>query len=1004
MQIFVKTLTGRTITLEVEPSETIATVKEKICDKLLTETKRMSSAKEIRSKFIAFFRDKYAHTEVPSSCVIPHDDPTLLFTNAGMNQFKPIFLGTVDPSTEAAKWKRTVDTQKCIRAGGKHNDLDDVGKDVYHHTFFEMLGNWSFGDYFKKEICAWAWELLTKEYGLAEDRLYVTYFGGNKDADLEPDEECKNIWKALGLPENRILPGNMKDNFWEMGETGPCGPCSEIHYDRLGGRNAAHLVNMDDPDVLEIWNLVFIQFNRESDGKLKPLPKKHVDTGMGLERLVSVIQNKRANYDTDLFVPIFEAIQKATGVRAYTGKVGDDDTDGIDMAYRVLADHARTLSIALSDGGHPDNVGRGYVLRRILRRAVRYATEKMGAQPGMFAGLVPVVVEILGDVFPELRKDPEGIMEIINEEEAQFLKTLSRGRRLLEKSISKLERKALLPGEVAWRLYDTYGFPVDLTQLMVEEKGIFVDMVAYEKAKQAAQLASQGGGDRADDTSKLDVHAIAELQDQKKVPATDDSPKYNYSSKYMGREALYEFESCKGKVVAIRMNKQFVDEAHSGSLCGLILDRTSFYAEQGGQIYDTGFMQAVCADDDVEFAVNEVHLQGGYVVHIGRIVEGTVKVGDELRLLIDEMRRLSIMRNHTGTHVLNYALRRVLSADADQRGSLVAPERMRFDFTSNRPMTAAEIRQAEEAASELIWKNGNVFAKDSSLAQAKAVKGLRAVFNETYPDPVRVVSIGVPVDELLANPDRGDALNTSVEFCGGTHLVNVSHIADFVISQEEAIAKGIRRVVALTGLEAAKAVKRAELFEAKVNCIKEDLSKNKSLAKRIAELSEEISQSTISCWRKDDLRNELKKVKKVLDDQDKQNKAAAQMEALEEIKRELTDRGRAPQFLVKQLQVGNNAKALDIVLKQIRALAPSAAAMLFSVDEERGRLICLCGVPKQVVADKGLSAVEWVRQVAEVIGGKGGGKDESAQASGTNPHALNRAMELAKEFARLKFV
>lgn len=510
----------------------------------------MTSAKEIRTKFIDFFGKKYEHTFVPSSCVIPHDDPTLLFANAGMNQYKPIFLGTVDPNTDAAKWKRAVNTQKCIRAGGKHNDLDDVGKDVYHHTFFEMLGNWSFGDFFKKEICAWAWELLTVEYGLAADRLYVTFFGGDKAAGLEPDEECKAIWQALGIPEDHILPGSMKDNFWEMGETGPCGPCSEIHFDRIGGRNAAHLVNMDDPDVLEIWNLVFIQFNREADASLRPLPKQHVDTGMGFERLVSVIQEKRSNYDTDVFVPLFEAIQKSTGVRAYTGKVGADDADGIDMAYRVLADHARTLTIALSDGGRPDNVGRGYVLRRILRRAVRYATEKMNAKPGVFATLIPVVVDLLGDTFPELKKDPDTVMEIINEEETQFLKTLSRGRRLLTKTVSKLEKGALVSGDVAWRLYDTYGFPVDLTQLMVEELGLFVDTAGYEKAKQAAQLASQGGGDKADDTSKLDVHAIAELQDTRKLPATDDSPKYAYTADGIGKAAKYAFAPCKGEIRA----------------------------------------------------------------------------------------------------------------------------------------------------------------------------------------------------------------------------------------------------------------------------------------------------------------------------------------------------------------------------------------------------------------------------------------------------------------------
>lgn len=964
----------------------------------------MTSAAEIRQKFIDFFVQKYDHVYVKSSSVIPHDDPTLLFTNAGMNQFKPIFLGTVDPNSEAGRYKRVVDTQKCIRAGGKHNDLDDVGKDVYHHTFFEMLGNWSFGDFFKKEICAWAWELLTDVFKLQPDRLYVTYFGGNEAAGLNPDLECKEIWKKLGIPEDRILPGSMKDNFWEMGETGPCGPCSEIHYDRIGGRNVAHLVNADVPDVLEIWNLVFIQYNREVDGTLRLLPKQHVDTGMGFERLVSVIQDKPSNYDTDIFVPIFQAIQKATGVRPYSGKVGKDDVDGMDMAYRVLADHSRTLTIALSDGGRPDNIGRGYVLRRILRRAVRYATEKMNAAPGTFASLVPVVVEILGDAFPELKKDPEGVMDIINEEESQFLKTLSRGRSLLEKTVGKLGDQKFLPGDVAWRLYDTYGFPIDLTQLMVEEKGLAVDMECYEKAKQAAQLASQGGENKIDLGLKLDVHAISELQ-AKGVPSTDDLPKYDYSAKSEDKNASYEFAPCYGTVLVLRLNKKFVDSVEAGYQCGVILDCTNFYAESGGQSCDTGFMTSE-ENEEVEFAVNEVHVQGGYVIHIGRLGSGTLKVGDKLRLSIDEERRKLLMNNHTGTHILNFALRKVLTAEADQRGSLVAPDRLRFDFTNKKPMSPAEVKATEQHAIEMISKNEVVYAKDSPLALAKAIQGLRAVFNETYPDPVRVVSIGVPITELLEDPSSPAGSLTSIEFCGGTHLKRAGHVGDFVISTEEAIAKGIRRIVALTGPEATKAVKKAEHYQSEVNKLRTEVEKvsqaaqGKDLVKQIVELTEEISQSSISYWKKDELRTDLKNLKKKLDDLDRSNKAQAQQLAIETVKKLLEDK-KDCDYIVHVLEVGDNAKALDAALKQVRTLTPNAAAMFLSQDTEKGKVICLSTVPKGIVA-RGLTANAWVKEVSDVIGGKGGGREESAQAIGNNVGSIEKALQVANEFAKLK--
>ncbi|KAG9885363.1 alanyl-tRNA synthetase, partial [Aureobasidium melanogenum] len=436
------------------------------------------NAAKVRSTFIDYFVKKRDHTFVPSSSVVPHSDPTLLFANAGMNQYKSIFLGTVDPSSDFASLKRATNSQKCIRAGGKHNDLDDVGKDSYHHTFFEMLGNWSFGDYFKKEAIAWSWELLTKEFGLDPARMYVTYFEGDKAGGLEPDLEAKELWKAVGVPEDHILPGNMKDNFWEMGDQGPCGPCSEIHYDRIGGRNAAHLVNMDDPNVLEIWNNVFIQYNRESDKSLRPLPNKHVDTGMGFERLVSVLQDKSSNYDTDVFTPLFDRIQEITGVRKYEGKFGSEDADGIDTAYRVVADHVRLLTFAITDGGIPNNMGRGYVVRRVLRRGARYARKYLNTDIGdFFSKIVPTLVAQMGDMFPEIKKKEQDVKEILNEEELSFAKTLDRGEAMFEKYAQQCKdnNTKSLSGSDVWRLYDTYGFPVDLTQLMAEERGLTIN-------------------------------------------------------------------------------------------------------------------------------------------------------------------------------------------------------------------------------------------------------------------------------------------------------------------------------------------------------------------------------------------------------------------------------------------------------------------------------------------------------------------------------------------------
>jgi alanyl-tRNA synthetase len=547
-----------------------------------------------------------------------------------MNQYKSIFLGTVDPQSDFASLKRAVNSQKCIRAGGKHNDLDDVGKDSYHHTFFEMLGNWSFGDYFKKEAIGYSWELLTKVYGLKPERLYVTYFEGSDG--LDPDLEAKDIWRSVGVPEDHILPGNMKDNFWEMGDQGPCGPCSEVHYDRIGGRNAAHLVNQDDPNVLEIWNNVFIQYNREKDRSLKPLPNKHVDTGMGFERLVSVLQDKMSNYDTDVFTPLFKRIQDLTGAREYQGKFGTEDVDGIDTAYRVVADHVRTLTFAISDGGVPNNVGRGYVVRRVLRRGARYARKYLNVEIGnFFSRIVPALVQQMGDMFPEIKRKESDVKEILDEEEKSFAKSLDRGEAMFGKYAQQCKVKGTtdLPGDDVWRLYDTYGFPVDLTKLMAEENGLTINDDEVLSAQEKAREASKGAKKAGSSLVKLDVHDIGALENMTNVPKTNDSYKF-------GRENIV------ANVVAIYWNKKFLQstsEIPGGEQYGLLLDRTCFYAEQGGQEYDTG---RILIDDVAELDVQNVQVYAGYVLHTGYMKYGTFSVGDQVTCEYDEVRRYVI--------------------------------------------------------------------------------------------------------------------------------------------------------------------------------------------------------------------------------------------------------------------------------------------------------------------------------------------------------------------------
>uniref|UniRef100_UPI0037E7E19A alanine--tRNA ligase, mitochondrial isoform X2 n=1 Tax=Semicossyphus pulcher TaxID=241346 RepID=UPI0037E7E19A len=678
-------------------------------------------AARVRSLFLDFFRQKHRHRLVQSSPVRPRGDPSLLFVNAGMNQFKPILLGTADPRSEMSSYRRVVNSQKCVRAGGKHNDLEDVGRDVYHHTFFEMLGNWSFGDYFKEEACGMAWSLLTEHYGIPADRLYVSYFAGDAGSGLPADEETRRIWLDLGVPPGRLLPFGLKENFWEMGDSGPCGPCTEIHYDHVGGRDAAKLVNGDSPDVVEIWNLVFMQYNREVDQSLRLLPQFSVDTGMGLERLVSVLQGKRSNYDTDLFAPLLHQIHQRSGVGPYRGRTGAADERNVDMAYRVVADHVRTLSVCIADGVHPGMSGPELVLRRILRRAVRFCVEVLQAPQGSLAGLVPTVTHMLGDVYPELHREADRIMDVINENEAQFLSSLQQGSRLILRTLNRKDYKhGVFPASVAWSLHRDLGFPLDLVDLMLEERGVKVDRQELDRliAEKHQVTSDQQSGVQSQ--VMLDVLSLAELQ-RLAVPHTDDSLKYQYSL----QQGRYVFPACHATVLALYDGQTLVSEVTEGQPCGVILDHTCFYSEQGGQSHDQGYFTRDGLQD-VLYPVEAVVLAGGYVIHQVTAAE-SLKTGDQVQLHLDQVHRLSCMAKHTATHVLNFALREVLGPSVHQRGSHVSADRLRFDFSVKGSLNVQQLQQVERCVSDIITANQIIHSQELPLQAARCINGLRTV-------------------------------------------------------------------------------------------------------------------------------------------------------------------------------------------------------------------------------------------------------------------------------------
>jgi len=896
----------------------------------------MPSSSEIRQQFIDFFCKKYGHTNVPSSPVVPHDDPTLLFTNAGMNQFKPYFLGTAVPP-----YKRVANTQKCIRAGGKHNDLDDVGKDTYHHTFFEMLGNWSFGDYFKKEAIAWAWELLTGVWQLDKSRLHVTVFEGDPANDIPRDDEAAELWRAVGVPEAHIHLGGKKDNFWEMGDTGPCGPCTEIHIDRTPDKSGGRLVNAGTDQVIEIWNLVFIQFNRNEDQTLTPLPARHVDTGMGFERICAVLQGKSSNYDTDVFVPIFQAIHTVTRYDRPYGGIIDDLPD---TAYRVIADHIRTLTFALSDGASIGNVGRDYVLRRILRRAERYGVQFLGTVEPFLHLLVPAVVDHMGGAFPELKRDPQKVRDQIYDEEVAFLRTLKRGITLFNKISEEMrkEGRTVVAGHEAFKLHDTYGLLIDITQQMAAEQGLTVDVAAYEQEMERAKQKAREGG------KKFVITAV-----KGELPKTDDTPKYSA-------------EPVTARVLGwVKDNTVYTTgKLTAGEEAALLLDRTCFYGEQGGQVGDEGTIRSAAGAD---FEVTDTQRLGDTVLHVGTLHAGEIAVGETVEALQTTTRRLAIMRNHTATHLLNLALRQVLGSHVEQKGSLVDDQKTRFDFSQDRPISPEELREIERRVNRQIASDQPVTAVTLPLAQARQLPGVRAVFGEKYPDPVRVVMIGTD------DPGRV-TYDHSVEFCGGTHLPRTGLIGYFKIVSQEPVAKGVRRITAVTGRPAYQDI---ETRSAVVD----------ELANRLQCRIEEIPA------RVESLQDQLKKAQEQL-----KKLTAASLAAT--IDRLLGD---APvvagtKLVVAKLPDGTPGDAVRTQIDRIRQKC-SSSFVVFGWLEDEAKVSLLAAVSADLVK-KGVKAGEIVKKVAAIVGGGGGGKPDMAQAGGREPARLPEALLTAERLGR----
>jgi alanyl-tRNA synthetase len=876
----------------------------------------MSGVNEIRSAFLDYFA-RNDHTIVASSPLVPRNDPTLMFTNAGMVQFKNVFTGV-----EKRPYRRAVTAQKCVRAGGKHNDLDNVGYTARHHTFFEMLGNFSFGDYFKERAIELAWNLVTKEFGLPSERLLTTVY--------IDDDEAFGLWKKItGLPESRILRIAGADNFWAMGDTGPCGPCSEIFYDHgehiAGGPPGS--ADAEGDRFIEIWNLVFMQYEQLADGRRLDLPRPSIDTGMGLERIAAVLQGTHDNYRIDLFGALTQAVADLTGV----------DQDGPQKAsHRVIADHLRASSFLIADGVLPSNEGRGYVLRRIMRRAMRHA-ELLGAREPLMFRLVPVLVREMGQAYPELHRAETLIAETLKLEETRFRKTLERGLALLDEASCDLARGAVFSGETAFTLYDTYGFPLDLTQDALKPRAITVDTesfsAAMQRQREKARAAWAGSGEAATEAVWFGLRET--------LGATE----------FLG----YDTESAEGVVGALVCDGKEVDTLRTGDSGAVVLNQTPFYAESGGQVGDTGVM----ITDGVRFRVTDTQKKAGDLfVHVGTVEAGTVKRGQPLALEVDHARRSAIRQNHSATHLLHEALRQVLGDHVAQKGSLVAPDRLRFDFSHPKPMSAEEIERVEDIANDVVLQNSPVATRLMAVDDAIA-SGARALFGEKYGDEVRVVAMG----DLA---EGGNAMGWSVELCGGTHVRRTGDIGLISVLGDSGVAAGVRRIEALTGTGARKHANRiAQVAKAAAAELKAPLE---DVPTRLAALFEERKR----------LERELAEARKKLAMGGGAAATADGIRVIGDIK--LLARA------VSGIQMNDLRSLADEGKRQVG----SGVVAIVGVTEE-GKAGIVVGVTADLTSR--FNAVDLVRKGAEALGGKGGGgRPDMAQAGGPDGSKADAAL------------